>query len=227
MPWGVAALAVGTVAAGAMSANAQKKAAQGAANAQREAAEQGIEEQRRQFDAVKELLSPYVNAGTGSLSAQQNILGLNGFDAQQQAMNQLQNSAQFGALAKQGEEGILANASATGGLRGGNVQGALAQFRPALLNQLIDQQYARLGGLTSLGQNAAAGVGNAGMQTGNAVTNLLQSQGAASAGQALANGQANAQLANAFGKAISSFGGAFGGGGFGGGGSGRMSNELF
>jgi hypothetical protein len=59
---------------------------------------------------------------------------------------------------------------ATGGLRGGNVQAALGQFQPQLLAQLIDQQYSRLGGLTSIGQNAAAGVGNAGMSTGNSIT---------------------------------------------------------
>ncbi|WP_449405980.1 hypothetical protein [Massilia phosphatilytica] len=34
----------------------------------------------------------------------------------------------FQALQQQGNDAILANASATGGLRGGNVQGALGQF---------------------------------------------------------------------------------------------------
>jgi len=66
----------------------------------------------------------------------------------------------------------------------------LAQFRPQVLSSLIEQQYNRLGGLSSMGQNAAAGVGNAGMQTGNNISNLLQQQGAAQAGGALATGQA-------------------------------------
>jgi len=117
-------------------------------------------------------------------------------EGQQQAINAIQSGPQFQAMTQQGENAILQNASATGGLRGGNVQGALAQFRPQLLNQLIDQQFSRLGGLTSLGQNAAAGVGNAGMATGNSITNLLAQQGAARAGGAL--GQA-AGFGNALG----------------------------
>jgi len=129
--------------------------------------------------------------------------------AQQQAITALQDSPQFQALQQQGENAILQNASATGGLRGGNVQGALAQFRPALLSSLIDQQYSRLGGLTSIGQNAAAGVGNAGMSTGTNVSNLLGQQGAARAGGIL--GQQSALT----GGINQAFGAIQGAGGFG------------
>lgn len=203
--WGSLLSTIGTIGAGLYASNQQKNAAQAAAGAQNAASAQGIEEQRRQFDAVQQLLAPYVIAGTGALGAQSSLLGLGGADAQKNAVASIQSSPQFAALSKQGEDAILANASATGGLRGGNTQGALAQFRPALLSQLIDQQYSRLGGLTALGQNAAAGTGNAGMQTGNTITNLLSQQGAANAGQALAGGQANVNLANTIGKAFGSY----------------------
>lgn len=187
-------------------AKAQTQAADNASAAQERTAQMGIEEQRRQFDQVQQLLSPYVNAGTGALAGQQDLLGLNGAPAQEASILGIQNSPQFGALMQQGEDAILANASATGGLRGGNTQAALGQFRPALLAQLIDQQYARLGGLTSVGQNAAAGTGNAGMQTGNQITQLLGQQGQAKAGAALAQGRAQSQFynnaANAFGNFI-------------------------
>ncbi len=145
------------------------------------------------LDAFQKVLAPFVTAGTGALGAQQNLLGLNGNDAQQAAINGIQASPQFAALQQQGNNAILANASATGGLRGGNVQGALAQFSPALLSQLIQQQYSNLGGLTSLGQNSAAGVGNAGMQTGSNISNLLQQQGAATAGGQIAAGSIPSQ----------------------------------
>lgn len=189
----IAGLAIGgaTIYAANKGAGAARDAAGTAANAQTQAAQLGIDEQHRQFDAIQKLLSPYVTAGGGGLTGQQDLLGLNGMQAQQAAIGGIQSSPQFSALAQQGEDAILANASATGGLRGGNVQGALAQFRPQLLNQLIDQQYQRLGGMTQLGQNSAAGVGTAGMQTGNAITNLLQQQGAAQAGGALAAGRAD------------------------------------
>jgi hypothetical protein len=188
---GIAAAGVGAYSA-VKSSSAAKSAANTAAAAQTQSAQLGIDEQRRQFDAIQKLLSPYVTAGTGALTGQQDLLGLNGNGAQASAISGIQNSAQFQALQQQGNDAILANASATGGLRGGNTQGALAQFSPALLSSLIDQQYARLGGLTSIGQNAAAGVGNAGMSTGNSITNLLGQQGAAAAGAALTAGNASA-----------------------------------
>jgi len=197
MSWIAVAVAGATVVTGAYSANQQKKAGERAARSQGQAAEAGIEEQQRQFDAVKELLSPYVQAGNKSLSAQGDLVGINGVDAQASAIKALEASPQFAALTQQGESAILQNASATGGLRGGNTQAALMQFRPQMLAQTINDQYARLGGLTSIGQNAAAGTGNAGMQTGNNIAQLLQMQGAAQAGGALAVGKAHAGYANA------------------------------
>lgn len=206
------ALAGGSLLGSIWSADKQADAAENASAAQSQAAAAGIAEQRRQFDAIRQLLQPYTEIGAGALSAQQALVGLSGADAQQQAISAIQSSPQFAALQQQGENSILANASATGGLRGGNVQGALAQFSPALLSSLIDQQYSRLGGLTSLGQNAAAGVGNAGMQTGMNVSNLLQQQGAAQAGGYLGVARANQQMASGITNAFGQF---YGMGGFG------------
>ena len=180
--------AIGKVVGGITGASQAADAAKDASQTQAASAQLGIDETRRQFDALQAVLAQYVNAGTGALTGQQNLLGLNGADAQHTAINGIQTSPQFQALQQQGNDAILANASATGGLRGGNTQAALAQFSPALLSQLIQQQYSNLGGLTSLGQNAAAGVGNAGLQTGSNVANLLQQQGAATAGGQIAQG---------------------------------------
>jgi hypothetical protein len=205
MSWVAAAVAGGTIVGGYLTSQSQKSAAKDAANAQTASSEAGIAEQRRQFDQIQQLLAPYVNAGTGALAGQQDLLGRNGAAAQQSAIDGIQNSAQFKALQQQGNDAILANASATGGLRGGNTQAALAQFQPQLLSQLIEQQYQRLGGLTSLGQNAAAGTGNAGLQTGNNITQLLGQQGQAQAGAALAAGKANGQFINSLTSAFSTF----------------------
>lgn len=186
MSWIATAVVGGSLIGGVVASKSASKAA----DATKDATQAGIDQQNKQFDAVQKLLLPYTSAGPGALTGQQDLLGLNGQQAQRTAINGIQNSAQFDALARQGETGILANASATGGLRGGNTQGALATFRPQLLSALIDQQYSRLGGLTSLGENAAAGVGNAGIQSGNNVTSLLGQMGAANAGNALAQGNA-------------------------------------
>lgn len=200
--WMAAAL-VGSALLGARS---QSSAARRAANAQTQAADAGIAEQRRQFDRVQELLNPFVDAGTQALQGQLNLAGLGGLEAQQAAIQQIAQGPEFTEMVQQGENAILQNASATGGLRGGNTQASLAQFRPAALNSLINQQYGRLGGLAGMGQNAAAGVGSAGMQTGANVSNLMQQQGAAQAGGALASGQA---WGNLFGQ-IGQFAGAVG-----------------
>lgn len=192
----LAIAAIVSVGAGAYAANQQKKAAKSAAEAQTQSTDMGIAEQQRQFDAVQKLLAPYVNSGSSAITAQQNLIGLGGNAEQQKAIDALKNSAQFGELTRQGENSILQNASATGGLRGGNVQASLAQFRPQLLSQMIDQQYGRLGGIAQLGQASAAGQASAGIQTGSNIANLYGQQGAAQAGQALANGQANANFAS-------------------------------
>ena len=143
----------------------------------------------------------------GSLQQQQNLLGLNGADAQGRAISGIENSPYFSGLVKQGENAILQNASATGGLRGGNTQGALAQFRPQMLAAAIADQYQRLGGITSLGQNAAAGVGNAGQSTANANSALLGQVGAARAGSILGSAAGQVQgingISSAFGTGLS------------------------
>lgn len=180
------ALLGGTVLSGV----AQSRAASKAASAQTASAQAGIDEQRRQFEAVQALLAPFVQAGTGALAQQSALVGLGGADAQTAAIRALEQGPEFQALTRQGEEAIMQSAAATGGLRGGNIQAALAQFRPQILSGLIEQQYSRLGGLTTAGQNAAAGVGTAGMTTGANVSNLLAQQGAARAGSALAGGRA-------------------------------------
>jgi hypothetical protein len=165
-----AAPLVGSVLGAGIQANAASKASAAQQAAAREA---------------MKLLEPYMTAGTAGLAGQQALLGLSGPEAQRQAIQGIQDSPQFAAMQQLGENRILANASATGGLRGGNVQGALAQFSPQLLAQLVDQQYSRLGGLTQGGLIAANGSGQQAGQIG-----------AAQAGATLAGGQALGQVLN-------------------------------
>lgn len=178
-----------------------------AADAQIAAGDRGIAENRRQFDTVMTLLSPYMGAGTEALGSYRALSGAAGAPAQQSAITALQGTPQFGSLVKQGEDAILQNASATGGLRGGNTQGALADRRTQILSGLIDQQLGRYGSLIQTGQNSAAGVGTAAMGTGQQVSNLMQQQGAATAGGIVAG-------TNAFTNALGGVGGYFAGSGF-------------
>jgi hypothetical protein len=206
MPDPVTAIAGSTLFGGMMQADA----AESAAGAQAGAAAEGIAEQRRQFDEIQKLLAPYVQAGQGAISGfqpfqeagaqafeqQQALAGLRGPEAQQAAISQVEQSPFLQAQIQQGEEAMLQRASATGGLRGGNIQAALAQFRPQMLQQAIEQQYGRLGGFAGAGlgvteqlyrggQASAANQASAAGTMGSNVANLLQQQGAAQAGGAL------------------------------------------
>lgn len=239
---GVGAAIVGTsIVGGIMGSRAQKKAASSAAGAQIQAAEMSIEEQRRQFEETQRLMQPFLEAGYGALEGlapfreagatafqqQQDLLGINGAAAQQAAIRQLETSPMYTEQVRAGEEALLQQASATGGLRGGNVQGALAQFRPAMLAQEIERQYGRLGGLAgaglgiesdlyTMGQAAAGKQAAQGANMATNIGNLLTQQGQAQAGSALAAGQARANLYNIPSQAL---GMAYGLGMFGGGGT--------
>jgi len=179
---------IGDVVGGITGAKQAGEAAEKAGDLQYAAAMKGIEEQRRQFDKLVELMAPYVAPGVGSIKAQEELIGLAGPAAQREAIRQLETSPEMQAMIQQGENALLQQASATGGLRGGNVQAALAQFRPQVLSQLIGQQYERLGGLTSIGQAAAAGQASSGMNLASNIGTLLGEGAAARAGGVLAQG---------------------------------------
>lgn len=196
------AIVGGSIITGMMASDAQSSAAETAAGAQTQSSAASIAETRRQFDLVQKLLEPYVGAGASALGAQQALLGLSGTEAQRQAISALETSPQFEALARQGETAMLQQASATGGLRGGNIQAALAQYRPQLLSQMIENQFSKLGTISGLGQASAAGTGAAAQTAGGTIANLLQQQGQAAAGAALASGQAQAQMWGNVGSSI-------------------------
>ena len=197
------------------------EAAEDAANTQANAARAGQETQRQMFERTQEILRPYVQAGQAQLPTlggyteagpqaferQLDLAGLRGPQAQQAAIEQVQAQPRFGTLMRAGEEAILANASATGGLRGGNTQNSLARFRSDLLADEIEREYARFGGLTAfgqgvsqnlaqLGQASAANVSAAGLQTGQGIANLQGQAGAARAGGTLGSAAAYGQVLN-------------------------------
>jgi len=191
----VGSIAVGVVGAAA-SADAQKSAGNKAADAQERAAQLGVDENRRQFDQLQELLAPYAEGGEEALGYMRALSGAAGPEQEAEALRGVRESAEYRGMVEESENALLQNASATGGLRGGNIQQALASNRQQLLDGLTTQRFNRLGTLASAGQNAAAMTGNAGMQTAGAVSDLYGQQGAARAGQALAHGEANQQMIN-------------------------------
>jgi hypothetical protein len=143
-------------------------------------AREGLAQQEKQFNYIRDLMSPFVLGGTESFNQIGNLIGTGGAEAQQSALDALQSSPYFSGLVQQGENALLQNASATGGLRGGNTQAALAQFRPQMLQQAVQQQLANLSGMTEYGLGAAGNITGASNQYSGAI------------------GQAYGNMANAF-----------------------------
>lgn len=179
---------------GILAANGAKSAANTAAAAQERSAQLGIDEQRRQYDTTRTDLAPWMQQGQDASAQQGDLLGLNGPEAQQAAIAAQQGSPLYESLFRNGQNTLLANKSATGGLRGGDTQGALANFGKDTLAQVIEAQLTRLGGVSQTGQNAAAQVGSFGANSANQISQMLGESGSAQAGAAIAGGAANAAM---------------------------------
>ena len=126
--WPVIAMIGSAIVGGAMSSSAQKSAAKTAAGAQTAATDASIAEQRRQFDSIQALFRPYVEAGGGALARQLDLTGVSGPEAQQRAIQAIEMGPEFPAMTRQGEEAILQNEAATGGLLGWDARRARGTF---------------------------------------------------------------------------------------------------
>lgn len=115
-----------------------------------------------------------------------------GAAAQQAAFDALKASPLYQSLYRNGEQSVLANGAATGGLRGGNTNRSLYNLGEDTLAKVIQQQIDNLHSVSSLGQNAAAKVGN---------TQILGGQIAGSGATSAAN--ANNNIANTVASALS------------------------
>lgn len=131
--------------------------------------------------------------------------GMTGQQAQQTAVENIASSPLLQELTRQGEEALLQQSAATGGLRGGNTEAALAQFRPQMLQNEIDKQFARLSGISgtgvqAIGMNPLPNPG--GVPTNPNIGRIYQDIGAINAGGLLAEGRANANDIAAIGRGI-------------------------
>lgn len=154
-----------------------------AAEAEATGITEGIAEQRRQFDLTREDFDPSIEAGDVARERELEFLGLRGVGAEQAAIDAFTESPGQKFLRERQERAILRNASATGGLRGGNV-----------LEELQERAFGRAS--TRLGERqdrlrrvAAGGTGAVGTQAGigaNLSSNIARLQ--ARRGEARATG---------------------------------------
>lgn len=215
---GVTTIGLFSFVSGIFGGNAQKKAADQAAKLQYDSNMAGLNETRRQFDITRADFNPVLSMLPGSAKHLGDLSGINGNDALMAEIMGIKSSPRYTQTLQNGRDEMLAQASATGGLRGGNYQDAAQRFGGDTLSSQIQQQLGEYAGLVGLGTNAAGAVGNFGA---NAVANenTLRNGGADALAQAkLVRGGINAKnwgnagslLDGAFSAATGGVGGGLG-----------------
>lgn len=207
MSWVAAAVAGGTIVGGLISSDASRSAS----NKQVDAANRASDLQQQNFQQTRDSLQPFINTGYDAQGYLRNLLGLGaptdgntygslmkpfnaqtweqwkdpGYDFQlQQGQQALQNS-------QAAKDGVLSGA-ALKDMIGFNQGMASNAYQNAFGRYMTQNEttYKRLADLLGVGENAAAGVGNMGIQAmGNIGNTLTSGANAAAAGTI---GQANA-----------------------------------
>lgn len=226
---GMATLGSGILGAGASLATGAMNAgaASSAANAQAAQANNALNLQKQEFSTTQANLQPFMQAGQGALGQYQNLIGGNGSSAQQSAIAALQSNPLYLAETGAGNQAILANASATGGLRSGNANYNLGTFDANTLAQVYQQQIGNLSNLAGMGQNAAAGLGGLGANYAGTASNTMSQLGSAQAGGILgSSGAMTGGINSGLSQLLSGISGYGALGGFSGSGSNPLSYSL-
>lgn len=182
----------------------------GAADAAKEGAATAAGYQQSALDYLKEVEKvpqQYRTAGTEALGA---LYGLGSPEQNQAAIGRYQDSPinqlmmqNTDASLRAGEQGIARNATATGGLRGGDVQRSMYDYNTMFKNQqqqqMLSNYLSGLGGMSQLQTNPEA------IYTGTANIGNTLASGQIAGGQARQQGAAN--FANIFGSLLGGMGG--------------------
>lgn len=162
-----------------------------------ESADKSLAYQREALDYLKGVQAPVLGMRNKALPMLGGFYGI-GADApqmQQQFVDTARQNPFYQSMLQQGEEAVLRNAAATGGLRGGNVQQALAQNSQNVLQGLVNQQ------LQGLGSFAQTPINTQG------ISSTLQGMGQTQAQAGMGQAQAQQDMMGG----LLSLGGALGG----------------
>lgn len=187
---------------GQQAAQASQAAGAQAAAGQVQGAEIQAQYQREALDYLKEREAVPRAASEGALSQLAGMSGIEGGQGDQQAIiERAISSPLYGAIMggrEAGEDAILRSASATGGLRSGNVQHNLYDYNVQLENRALlesyNQQMSGLQGLAGLPSNAnqiaqqTSGIGST-LGLGYAGAAQTQAQAGIAGAQAIQTGQ--------------------------------------
>jgi hypothetical protein len=176
--WAAGAAALGSVASAAIGASA----ASDAADAQLSASNNSLALQREMFNTTQSNLEPYNTTGQNALQQLASIYGLGGGGpSAANAMTQLQNFPGYQFDLSQGMLALQRSAAAQSGNVNGGALKDLMTFGTGLASNEFGNYTNMLQGLAGLGENAAAGVGNAATAFGSNGGNSLLAGGQAAA----------------------------------------------
>src|SRR5690242_6221506 len=167
---------------GLLGAGASKKGSRKAEAAQLEFLNRALGLQEQQHTQDRADFAPFREFGTEAVGPAGNLLGLNGNEAQQTGIDAVMASPWYQSLYRNGLEANLQNASATGGLRGGNEVRSLADFGSDTLATSVDRMLQQLFGAIGVGSGSTAAGSAAGQNTTNAMAANLGQQGQVRAG---------------------------------------------
>jgi hypothetical protein len=143
------------------------------------------------FDQARGFFQPYSQGGQQAFQQQLALSGALGQD-RFNAANMESPYVRF--LQEEGERAVTRNASALGGLGGGNVQLELQRRGQGLAGQGLQQQFNNLGQMSGMGFNAASGMAGLSGTQAQIVPGLTMSAGQNLANSANAFGQNAAQM---------------------------------
>ena len=115
---------------------------------------------------------PFIQAGQGAIDPLTALLGIQGPEAEQRALGNFMESPGQAFLRKRGERTVLRNASALGGLGGGNVLKALSDFGIGTAANQLGERKDRLMQVTGLGSGTGTNLGGIGGQSAANISNL-------------------------------------------------------
>jgi hypothetical protein len=167
-------------------------AAEEAARVQSQAAVSAVPIQQQAFLGAQQNIQPFVGVGQAALGSRAALAGLGGQAGQEAAFAQIAESPGQRFIRDRQQRALLRNASAIGGLGGGNIRTALQEQAAGFAAQDIGAQRQELAQLSGGGLQAAGTLGGLGAATAGNIADLTQAEAAARATGILGSQQAQA-----------------------------------
>lgn len=181
---------------GAITGSSSAKAATQAAQTQSDATKYASDIQKQMYDQTRNDLQPYTQAGVNATNSLSGLLGLNG----QSSTAALQQDPSYQFRLNQGLDSVQSSAAGQGSLLSGATLKALNNYASDYASTEYGNAYNRLLGVSQMGENAAAQVGNTGTSVAQSVANnTMAGANATAQGILNANNATNSGASNLLG----------------------------